>query len=452
MSPTPIMAASVPELSGDPGALSTAADVLTGLTPTVDTTTTDLVTTWKGVDTDAYDAPEAPAARQSIPKIEAPMKTISTNVNSVGSQLATAATTIKSLQERRTQVLAKVSGFNSTVSAYKVDDDPNRIQSRELGSERSDIIAEIQQLKNDIDTNKTELAATLAALKAPDPKLPQGKIVAGERGGNYGDVHGPNAQASTMAESYVDEEGVYHAGVGAMAKAELGSAEAAGEWNTAYGDYAAGASIGVGAEAEAHAAMNASWMTGVHGEAGASASAGVKANANASGSYSVFHGSASGEAFAGAEADARMGVDVGYDGISADAGLSAFAGARAQGEVEAGISGASGKAGIDGRAGIGFDANVSASVGLNETKVKFNVGGAIGLGGGVSVDVTVKPKEIVKDVVDLVGFDSDAAMKKANQVAGNAAHKVADTAGDVADKAGDALGKAGSALGKLKPW
>lgn len=445
MSPSPVMVSSIPDLSGDPGALSGAAEVLSGLGPKINTATDSVVQAWKGVDTEAYDAPEAPAARQSIPKIDAPMKTISANLESVGSTLSTAATTIKTLQERRTRLIARVSSYNSLVGLYEPDEDTGNAEARELTNKRADLVADIRLLTSDIDAHKSEVASSLAAIKAPDPKLPEGTITAGEAGGNYGDVHGPNAEASAMSESYTDEEGAYHAGAGAMAQAQLFGAEAGGEWNTAYGDYTAGASVDVGAQAEAHAAMQASLLTGFQGEVGASASFGARGNANASAEYGLLHGNASGEAFVGGELEGKAGLNVGYDGISANANVSAFLGGRIEGEAEVGISGASVKGGLEGRAGIGFEASGDVSIGLNETKVKFNVGGAIGLGGGFSVDVTIKPKEIVKDVADLLGFDSDAAMKTANQVVGQAADAVVD-------KAGDFLDSAGSTLGKLNPF
>lgn len=448
MRPQSISPAAVPEISGDVAGLNSAAEAFGKAAGDLETDSGAVILAWKGITSDIYNAPESPAAAQSIPMIEAPLATISANLSTMQSTLTTAATAVKELQDERTRLLTAIQNYNNAVDDYDEDDDESGSVARNLANRRSKILSEIATFRFRIATEDSSLSMTMNGIKAPAPKLPGGTIIAGQPAGNRASFYGPTASAGATAESYVDEDGVYHAGAGARAEATLFGAEAAGSWDSGMGVFSGSASLEAGASAEAVARFTAGWTTGVHGEATAEAKVGVEATAQGNYQLGLLNVGANGRAFAGAEAKANLGLDVGPDGVSARAGGSAFAGAKAEGQVAVGVSGVTGTVGADVRAGIGVNANVDATVSYKKVNVKVDVGAALGVGMGVKFDISIEPEKIVKDVTKAFG----SSIGEVNKTIGDGAKFVGNAVGDGAKAVGDGAKAVGNFVKDHAPW
>jgi hypothetical protein len=155
--------------------------------------------------------------------------------------------------------------------------------------------------------------------------------------------------------------------------------------------------LGVEGSAEAHAGLDADGLAAGAGVGGAAVIAAVAA----AGSIGAgpFGAAASGRAMVGVEGKGDVGVTAGPSGVGAKIGGEVFAGAKAEADASGHISGVRAGAGGSVRAGLGAQAGADAHVGLDEIRLEANAGLVVGLGGSVSFDVSVKPSEVVRDVV-----------------------------------------------------
>ena len=409
---TMIQISDVPKVKGNPETVESAGDTLTSSAEGATDASTAITGAWSGLTEDIYYTPEAPAARQSIPRISSPLTTVKSNMAAIGKALTDAGTTLGTLKTRASTLETDVKDFVGR--AQQMDDFAKAGGSIDgevwsswrdapgLEAENDRLWNRATTLQSDIDQVGTDLDVALASVRAPNPVLPTATFEAGVPSGNRASAEGPGASATAWSGTAY-RDGNWYAGAGAEAEAHLFDLNATGSVNTHVGTFSGAASLYGGAKADASA--NASiGLDGVHAKAEANAFAGVEGSAKGSWNAGPLSADVGVRGMAGAEANANAGLDVGLDGVSANAGVKAFAGAKAEADASVGISGAQANVGADVRAGIGFEASADVKVTSDEVKVKFDIGASLGIGAGVKVDFSIKPKKIVDDVKSFFGF------------------------------------------------
>ena len=167
-----------------------------------------------------------------------------------------------------------------------------------------------------------------------------------------------------------------------------------GEHYTASGDLFAGA------EASTEAKLGIT-KDGLEASGSASAAVGLSAAGTVEGQYGVVSGGATGQATVGARATVDGTASVGLDGVHAHAGASAEIGASVDGSAHVDIAGVDGK--VEGGIGVGIGGHIDVGGDFSADKVgvKVDVGAYLGVGGDLGFDVSIKPKEIISELIDV---------------------------------------------------
>ncbi|GAB2599934.1 hypothetical protein [Pseudactinotalea suaedae] len=407
-----IQVTDVPQVKGNPETVETAGSDLTGSAQGATDAASAVTGAWSGLSEANYHTPESPAVFQSVPRITAPMDTISSNMTALGTALSTAGTTLGRLKTRAATLEADVRDFVTRAEAMddfakaggSIDDETWSTwrDAPGLAAENDRLWSRARSLQTDLDTAGTDLYDALLDIYAPNPVLPEATFEAGVPSGNRASAEGPGASATSWAGTTYTN-GNWYAGAGAEADAHLFDLSAHGSVDTRAGTFGGDAALYGGARANASANTSIG-VDGIHGKAQAGGFAGVEGSANGSWNAGPLSANVGARGMAGAEAEASAGVDVGLDGVSANAGVTAFAGAKAEANASVGVSGAKANVGADVRAGIGVDAKAEIAVTSEEVKVSLDLGVAIGVGAGVKLDFEIKPKKIVDDVKSFFGF------------------------------------------------
>ncbi|MFV0429334.1 MAG: hypothetical protein ACK5KO_07915 [Arachnia sp.] len=394
----------VPEISGDPGALETAATDLTTAQRGLDTTCSSVIGQWRGLNPDNYKAPETSTVMDSIPKIQAPTAESGAALSNMAAGLTEAAGAIARLKADRLTLITEIRALHASYESFKATTSAEDEAAPGVDAADAVFLGISQALRARVATLKTELERAANDLQAavdipaPTVDLPEAEFVAGKPGATYSSQSGPDAWAeSGHIEKF--ENGNFRSGDAAAAKAQLFDLHGAGSKDTGFGVLSGNYKFAGLAHAEAVNAYSVG-VDGAHWRAAAGAGVGVEAAAR--GAYTA--GPVSVDAGIGGKVVAEVGAaaqfGTGPDGASGKIGVHGFAGAKATADVGVDVAGVKGTLGADVRYGIGVDAEVGGAVGWDKVSLNLDLGIAVGAGAGVKADITFSPKQLLENSAD----------------------------------------------------